>query len=86
MGVSRNGSEESSGIIWRIGSAYLSVAAWFDRLLKADDDEQAEDDGGDVDEEVAPGVGGMMGRVDVKHGRAPAWLGVTDRGPGEDRQ
>jgi hypothetical protein len=27
----------------------------FDRLLKTDGDEQADDDGGDVDEEVAPG-------------------------------
>ena len=37
----------------------------FDGLLEADGDEQAEDDGGDVDEEVAPGGGGVVRRVDV---------------------
>jgi hypothetical protein len=36
-----------------------------DRLLEADGDEKADDDGGDVDEEVSPGVGGVSGRVDV---------------------
>jgi hypothetical protein len=39
-----------------------------DGLFEADGDEQADDDGGDVDEEVAPGVGGLVGRVDVEHG------------------
>ena len=36
-------------------------------LLEADGDEQAEDDGCDVDEEVAPGGGGVMRWVDVEH-------------------
>jgi hypothetical protein len=38
-----------------------------DGLLEADGDEQADDDGGDVDEEVFPGVGGFVGRVYVEH-------------------
>ena len=40
----------------------------FDGLFEIDGDEQADADGGDVDEEVAPGVGGGVGRVDVEHG------------------
>ena len=36
-----------------------------DGLLEADGDEQAYADGGDVDEEVAPGVDGFVGWVDV---------------------
>jgi hypothetical protein len=40
----------------------------FDGLLEADGDQQAEDDGGDVDEEVAPGGGSVVGGVDVEHG------------------
>ena len=38
-------------------------------LLKADRDEQADADGGDVDEEVGPGVSGLVWRVDVDHRR-----------------
>jgi hypothetical protein len=34
-------------------------------LLQADGDDETDDDGGDVDEEVFPGVGGFVGRVDV---------------------
>jgi len=33
----------------------------FDGLFETDGDEQAEDDGGDVDEEVAPGAGSVVG-------------------------
>jgi hypothetical protein len=39
----------------------------FDGLFEIDGDEQADADGGDVEEEVAPGVGGGVGRVDVEH-------------------
>jgi hypothetical protein len=39
----------------------------FDTLLQADGDEEADDDGDDVDEEVAPGAGGVVGWVDVEH-------------------
>jgi hypothetical protein len=46
----------------------MTVDQGLDRLLQADGDEQADDDGGDVDEEVFPGVGGLVGRVDVEHG------------------
>ena len=46
----------------------LPVVEVLDGLFEADGDEQAEDDGGDVDEEVAPGAGGVVGRVDVEHG------------------
>jgi hypothetical protein len=34
-------------------------------LFEADGDEEAEDDGSDVDEEVAPAGGGVVWRVDV---------------------
>jgi hypothetical protein len=30
-------------------------------LLEADGDDEAEDDGGDMDEEVSPGIGGVVG-------------------------
>jgi hypothetical protein len=36
-------------------------------LLQADCDDEAHDDGGDVDEEVSPGVGSVCGWMDVKH-------------------
>jgi hypothetical protein len=35
----------------------MAVVEELDGLLETDGDEQANDDGGDVDEEVAPGVG-----------------------------
>ncbi len=60
--------------------ALVVVMDGFDRLLEADGDEEADADGGDVDEEVAPGMGGLMGRVNVEH-RAPAGLVVRYRGP-----
>jgi hypothetical protein len=46
----------------------VAVVEVFNGLLEADGNEKAEDDGGDVDEEVAPAGGGVMGRVDVEHG------------------
>lgn len=45
----------------------LALMEVLDRLLDADGDEQAYDDGCDVNEEVAPGVGGMVRGVDVEH-------------------
>ena len=39
-------------------------------LLEAGGDEEADDGGGDVDEEVAPGLGRGVGRVGFEH----AWL------------
>ena len=51
------------------GFADLRLVVYpLDRLLQADSDEQANHDGGDVDEEVFKGVGGFVGRVDVEHG------------------
>jgi hypothetical protein len=44
-----------------------AVMEVLDGLFEADGDEQADDDGGDVEEEVAPGVGGGVGWVDVEH-------------------
>jgi hypothetical protein len=41
------------------------------RLLQTDGDDEADDDGGDVDEEVFPGMGRGVGRVDIEHGVAP---------------
>jgi hypothetical protein len=45
----------------------------FHGLFEAYGDEEAEDDGGDVDEEVAPGAGGVVGWVDVEHGGGFLW-------------
>ena len=52
-----------------------------DGLFEADGDEQADDDGGDVDEEVSPGGGGMVRRMDFEHGGRFLW-GLGDRGGG----
>jgi hypothetical protein len=49
--------------------ALVPVVEGFYQLLEAHGDEQADDDGGDVNEEVSPGAGGVVGRVDVEHGR-----------------
>jgi hypothetical protein len=38
-----------------------------DGLLEADGDEKTDDDGGDVDEEVAPGVCRVVRGMDVEH-------------------
>jgi hypothetical protein len=46
----------------------MTVVEVLDGLLEADGDEESEDDGGDVDEEVAPSGGGVVGGVDVEHG------------------
>jgi hypothetical protein len=48
--------------------ALMVMMEILDGLLEADGDEEADDDGGDVDEEVAPGVGGGVGWVDVEQG------------------
>ena len=40
----------------------------FNGLLEAYGDKEADDDRGNVDEEFAPGAGGVVGRVDVEHG------------------
>jgi hypothetical protein len=47
--------------------ALMAVVNGFDGLFEAYSDEEADDDGGDVDEEVAPGGGGVMRWVDVEH-------------------
>jgi hypothetical protein len=39
----------------------MAVVEVLDGLLEANGDEEAEDDGGDVDEEVAPRGGGVVG-------------------------
>jgi hypothetical protein len=49
-------------------TALMAVMDELDSLLEADGDEEADADGGDVDEEVFPGVGGLVGRVDIEHG------------------
>jgi hypothetical protein len=47
----------------------LAMVDGFDGLFEADGDEETDDDGGDVNEEVAPGVGGGVRWMDVEHGR-----------------
>ena len=56
--------------------ALMLVVKELDGLLEADSDEQTNADGGDVDEEVAPGVGGFVGRV---HGEQGGLLGMRCR-------
>ena len=46
----------------------MAMVEELDCLFEADGDQEADDDGGDVDEEVAPGVGGVAGWVNVEHG------------------
>jgi hypothetical protein len=46
----------------------VAVVEVLDGLLKADGDEDAEDDGGEVDEEVAAGSCGVVRWVDIDHG------------------
>jgi hypothetical protein len=43
----------------------MAVMEVFDCLLETDGDEESDDDSGDVNEEVSPGVSGMWGGVDV---------------------
>jgi hypothetical protein len=45
--------------------ALMAVVEGLDGLLKGDGDEEADGDGGDVQEKVSPGVGGGVGWVDV---------------------
>ena len=59
--------------------ALMVVVQGFDGLFEADGDEEADADGGDVDEEVAPGVDGFVGSVDVEHGRV-LWGGEVLNG------
>jgi hypothetical protein len=47
---------------------FVVLVNLLDELLESYGDDEADDDGGDVDEEVAPGVGGVVGWVDVEHG------------------
>ena len=61
--------------------ALVVVVEGFDALLEADGDEQAYADGGDVDEEVAPGVGGVVGRVDIEHCEDTCVAGSDLQGP-----
>jgi hypothetical protein len=47
--------------------ALVEMVNRLDRLFKADRDEEAKGDGGDMDEEVAPGGSGVVRRMDVEH-------------------
>jgi hypothetical protein len=49
-----------------IGSL-VTMMDGLDGLLQADSDEQTNNDGGDVDEEVSPGMRFSVGSVDVEH-------------------
>jgi hypothetical protein len=54
----------------------VTVMEELNGLLDGDGDEQANYDGGDVEEEVAPGVGGVVGRVDLEQGETPGKWGL----------
>jgi hypothetical protein len=45
----------------------MKVMEVLDGLLEADGDEEADGDGGDVDEEVGPSVFGLVRGVDIEH-------------------
>ena len=57
----------------------MAVVDPLDGLFNCDGDQQADDDGGDVDEEVAPGMGRLVGWVDVKH-KVPGALSGAEIG------
>jgi hypothetical protein len=62
--------EVALGFVAELGlqlDALVVMMDGLDGLLEADSDEEADTDGGDVNEEVAPGVGGGVGWVDVEH-------------------
>jgi hypothetical protein len=46
----------------------VTMVEELDGLLQSDGNEQADDDGRDMDEEVFQGVDGFVGSVDVEHG------------------
>ena len=54
--------------LFREFGALMTMMDCFDHLLEADGDAEAEDDGGDVDKEVAPGGSGVMRWVYIEHG------------------
>jgi hypothetical protein len=47
--------------------ALMVMVDGFDGLLKADSNDEADDDGGDVNEKVAPGMRRVFGWVEVEH-------------------
>ena len=49
----------------------MAVVEVLDGLLEADGEEEADDDGADVDEEVCQVVVGLLRGVDVEHGMVP---------------
>jgi hypothetical protein len=50
----------------------MAVVDVLDRLFESDGDDEADDDGGDVEEEVFPCVSGLVRGMDIKHVLAPA--------------
>jgi hypothetical protein len=51
--------------------ALITVVDELDGLFEGYGDEEAYDDGDDVDEEVSPGAGGVVWWMDVEHGESP---------------
>ena len=66
--------------------ALVKVMEVFDGLFEADGDEEADGDGDDVDEEVGPGVVGLMWGVDVDHVSLSVWRCGLQRGRWMERQ
>jgi hypothetical protein len=68
------------GLVVQVLEELLTLVMMVDelnRLLETDGDDEADDDGGDVDEEVFPGVDGLVGRVDVERGWPPGGYRVA---------
>ena len=57
----------AANVLAGLGDDVVVVDA-LDAGLDAESDEEADGDGGDVEEEVAPAVDGLVGWVDVEHG------------------
>jgi hypothetical protein len=55
----------------------ITVVEELDRLLEADGDEEADADGGNVDEKIVPGACCVMGGVDVEHRGLRWWMEIS---------
>jgi hypothetical protein len=60
------GAELGTKVFFEL-AALVQVVDGFDSLLEADGDEEAYRDGGDVNDEICPGVFGLVWDVDIEH-------------------
>ena len=67
-GEDRDASLRLSAQVFFQLPALVPMVEVLHRRFQADGNHQPQHDGGDVDEEVAPGGGGVVGRVNIEHG------------------